>query len=317
MLKNIFSITLLFAFSANALLPYQEQKPNKSAEPFGEFGVAFDLTYQIGEEWGKLPVTAESLKDKSEAFQRAAMATAKVGGGTSFYLGVYNGKHIMATNHHVMPGPAYCGGRAIMFPLLGITLRCAGFIGHWTDIDLALFVLSTPTPEEAGALAKVARNFSFDRDLMKGQELITIGFGIADNPGRQLVANQDSDCRVFSMDADYRFLADPDDVNPGTYKAWSFANGCDVSHGDSGSAMVDRETGDVMGIIWTGRIPKDSKVQNAQYLIDIYQNNSDEVWKQLSYSVPAKKMGEHLAQVASDPNTSEDNAKTLKALLAH
>lgn len=316
MIRSLFLAAALFSLSAQAILPIPQQKGRlKQAQPFGEFSFNLDLRYQIGAEWGKKPVSADTLKDESEVFQRAAKATARVGGATGFYLGIFNGKHIMATNHHVMPGPDNCNGRAVRFPLLGITLQCKEFLGDWTDIDLALFVLSEPTPEEAGLLSNVAKNFSFDHEIKKGEELITIGFGIADNTARNLVANKDSDCRVFSTDSDYRFMADPDDLNPADYKAWSFANGCDVSHGDSGSAMVSRETGEPIGIIWTGRIPKEEKVQNADYLADIYNTNSDEVWKQLSYAVPAKKMGEFLTELVSKPDTSEELAKTLSAIL--
>ncbi len=317
-MKNLFIVLLMSAgLNAHAVLPdlTPMPRPKKLAQPLGEFSFALDLTYQIGEEWGKKPVTLESLKNESEAFQRAAKATAKMGGGTSFYLGEFNGKHIMATNHHVMPEARVCSFGSANFPLLGISLKCIEFLGHWSDIDLALFVIQTPTDEQAAELAKVARNFSFDRDVVKGETLVTIGFGKGDNPLRQLMANQDSDCRVFSADADYRFMADPDDLNPGDYNAWSFANGCDVSHGDSGSAMVDRETGDVMGIIWTGKIPKDPQVQSAKYLEDLYRDNSEGVWKQLSYSVPAKKMAEVLANVAADPTTDADLSKTILAIL--
>lgn len=322
MFNKLLLVSLLVAgFSAQAILPLQskDQRSNdqrsKKEASYEDFSFYMDLRYQIGTEWGKKPVSNEQLAKESEAFQRAAKATARVGGGTSFYLGVFNGKHIMATNHHVMPGASNCGGRSVSFPLMGITLRCQEFIGHWTAIDLALFVLSTPTPTEAAELAKVGRNFSFSRDIMKGDELMTIGFGIADNPNRALVGNQDSDCRVFSKDAEYQFMADPDELNPADYRAWSFANGCDVSHGDSGSAMVDRKTGDVLGIIWTGRIPKEQKVQTAEFLKDIYDTNSNEVWKHLSYSVPAKKMGEVLADVVSSPDTSAEAAKTISAIL--
>ena len=305
---------LLLSASAQAILPIPTRR-QKQAQPIDEFTFGLDLRYQIGTEWGKKPVSLDSIKDESEQFQRAAMATARVGGATGFYLGLYNGKHIMATNHHVMPGKNSCTNRSVRFPLLDITLRCEEFLGDWTDVDLALFVLSTPTAEEAAALYKVAKNFAFDHDLEKGEELITIGFGVADNPERNLVANQDSDCRVFSQDAEYRFMGDPDDFNPADYKAWSFSNGCDVSHGDSGSAMVSRKTGEPVGIIWTGRIPKDEKVQNADYLVDIYSTNSEDVWKQLSYAVPAKKIGEFLKDLASKPDTDEQLVKTLNALL--
>jgi hypothetical protein len=92
-------------------------------------------------------------------------------------------------------------------------------------------------------------------------------------------------------------MGDPDDLNPGPNKVWSFANGCDVSHGDSGSAMFNRNTGEIVGLIWTGRIPKDASVQKSDYLREILdENNSKEIWQQLSYAVPAEKIKDVLTQ---------------------
>src|SRR5690606_7562892 len=118
-------------------------------------------------------------------------------------------------------------------------------------------------PDDEHLLVGVGKNMAFNSPIYKGQKLLTIGHGVANNEDQKLVANQDDDCIVYSEGNDIRFMADPDDLNPGDYSVWSFANGCDVSHGDSGSAMVDRLTGDIVGIIWTGRIPKDKKVQDS------------------------------------------------------
>ena len=79
-------------------------------------------------------------------------------------------------------------------------------------------------------------------------------------------------------------------LNPADYKAWSFAVGCDASHGDSGSAMVDRESGKVVGIIWTGKFPKVENVQHSDYLNKMLASNSAEIWQELNYAVPSMKI---------------------------
>lgn len=272
--------------------------------------------YRLGSEWGKKPVTMASLAGETPEFRRAALATARAGGATSFYLGEFAGAHVMATNHHVFPQASRCLSGSIRFPLLDKSFRCEKFLGSWDSVDLAIFVIAVGRADDAKALAEVGANFDFASPLRKGQELLTVGFGVADNPLRALVGNKDSDCKVFSPDDSFRFMADPDRFNPGPYKSWSFANGCDVSHGDSGSAMVDRATGRPVGIIWTGRIPKDAKVQNSAFLADLIDNQGKEVWEELSYAVPAAKIKEKLEEVVADRATDARTREILEAVLA-
>lgn len=269
--------------------------------------------YQIGSEWGKRPVTAADIGSGTRPFARAAMATAMYSGATAFYLGKFDGHHIAATNHHVQ-NHMWCHG-FLNFSMLGATVPCKKVLGHWPEIDLGLIEIE-PGPREEALLAPVAGNFAFDRPLTPGMPLITIGHGIAENPSRRLMANQDSDCKVFSAEGDFRLLGDPDTVNPGSYQAWSFANGCDVSHGDSGSAMVDRDSGDVVGIIWTGQIPKSPEIKDTRVLDDLLRTQSPAIWKELSYAVPAAKIREVLARViATDASLDPETRSTLSAII--
>lgn len=300
--------------TANAVTP--RSRTSIGNETAARFFSERSATYQIGDEWGKLPVTDAVLASETPQFVRAARATARAGGGTSFYLGKFAGAHVMATNHHVFPAAYACLGRSIVFPHLGgRSFKCATFLGTWQEIDLSLFTLEVNRVEDESVLASVAGNFAFDRDLEPNQSLMTIGFGVANNSSRQMMANQDDDCRVFSGYADYRLMADPDELNPGTYSAWSFSNGCDVSHGDSGSAMIDRQTGEVVGIIWTGRIPKQASTQRSDVIADWMRTGSEMIWKELSYAVPSVKIGEILEQMASNPSTAPRTREILRALL--
>ena len=278
-------------------------------------------TYQIGTEFGKKPVTEATFTSESKVFERAARATARTSnGGTAFYLGKFNGEHVMATNHHVFEDDSSCSHSTITMPLLAKNAQgrfeCSHLIGSWDSIDFALFTIKVTNPDDDAQLAAVGRNVEFNSDLKRGELLLTIGFGVAENPRRTMMANQDSDCKVFSDDAEYRLLGDPDDLNPAPYKAWSFINGCDVSHGDSGSAMVDRTTGAVVGIIWTGKIPKKSEVRQPGYTDRILSTNSPEIWSELSMAVPARKIGEHLRMLTSDRNTSQRDRNILTAVVA-
>lgn len=309
-------ILLGFAKNSSATLPYlSSQEPSRNAPAFFRYIFGEQDTYRIGDEWGKKAVSLPDLENSTEAFRRAALATAKVQGATAFFLGQFNDHWVMATNHHVFPRASSCLGTQVEFPLLKIRTKCVSFFGTWSDIDLSLFSIQLKNPQDGIALKAVAGNFAFRKDVFTGEDLMTIGFGVAGNSGRNLMAAQDSDCKVFSTTGEYRFLADPDSLNPGTYRAWSFANGCDVSHGDSGSAMVDRKTGEVMGIIWTGKIPKAAAVQSSAYLDKLIMTGGEEIWKELSYSVPAVKMREFLYNILSDPKMDENTRKTISDLL--
>lgn len=273
-------------------------------------------TYQIGTEMGKYPVTADVLKKESDLFRRAAKATAYTGNATAFYLGTFNGYHMMASNHHVYERASQCLNRTLRFPFLGNKgFVCKKFFGSWSDVDLSLFAIEVKKDDDLKELEAVAKNFDFKGSIKQKTPLMTFGFGIANNRTQKMMYNQDSDCKVFSADDDFRFLGDPDELNPGTYKAWSFSVGCDVSHGDSGSAMVDKETGDIIGLLWTGKIPKNPVVRNEGYTDKILKDNSEDIWKELTLAVPAPKIGDFLQDLANNQGTDADTAKTLKALL--
>jgi hypothetical protein len=272
--------------------------------------------YQIGEEWGKIPASEQDLSDP--ALARAAGATARLGGGTAFYLGVFKGAHIVATNEHVCSGPSggFCRFSNARFPQIGVSAGVRRLIGNWTEIDFALLEIA-PDEAEAAKLAQVAANLDFTSPMYSGQPLITAGFGFAGNPNRQMVVASDSDCIVFSADNDFRFMRDPDDVNPGPHEVWSFANGCDVSHGDSGSAMVDRNTGLPVGLIWTGRIPKNPVVRDSEFLSNIFEAQSEEIWQELSYGVPAIKIKEVLQEKLAEWSITGERAEIVEAILAN
>lgn len=267
--------------------------------------------YQIGDEWGKKAVTAQAMAAGGAVFQRAAKATAAYGGATAFYLGRFNGHDIVATNHHV--SGSSCKGEA-RFPLLGRSFACEKVYGDWPEVDLALLSIAVPAADEA-LLAPLGRGFAFDAPIYPGQRLLTIGFGIAGNSAREMVANQDGDCVVFSKRGDYRLLADPDEFNPGDYRAWSFANGCDVSHGDSGSAFIDRRTGDVLGIVWTGKFPKSEPIGRSAYLAPLIGSDDPQVWTELTLSVPAAKMRERIREAIASLPADSDEAQTLSAIV--
>lgn len=307
MLKITSALILTLSFSAHARL---ELLPDVAGTNNGD-----KEDYRLGDEWGKKRVTETVLRNSSAAFKRAASATGLLPvGGTGFYIGKFNGVHVLATNHHVCPVERDCVGDMVDFRILKKKFKMTKLFITAPSVDLALLAIDVPSSDEA-LLASVAKNFSFKKDLKKGQELLTVGFGIGGNPQNYMMANQDSDCKVFSANGDYKLMADPDEFNPAGYKAWSFAHACDISHGDSGSAMVDRKSGEVVGIVWTGKIPKAAEVQSSANLSKIYSTSSAAVWKELSYAVPASKIGEHLKKLTTDSQLDRETKLVFKAII--
>ena len=293
-------------------IPLDLSKPEMEAT---ELTFESSDTYKIGDEWGKKAFRNGDLIDQPQLL-RAARATASLGGATGFFLGVFNGEAVLATNHHVCPSLSACVGKQASFPLLGKQARVVRSLGTWTEIDLSLVVVNL-NARDISVLESVAGNFDFVSNIKPGQLLFTAGFGIASNPMRRLVMNQDSDCKVFSNEGDFRLMADPDRLNPGTYETWSFANGCDVSHGDSGSAMVDRKSGKPVGLIWTGKIPKSPIVQSSERLDGLVGSDDDAVWTELSYAVPAVKIKEYLTNLIANGELTEQDGATIGAVLGN
>ncbi|MEN9825671.1 MAG: hypothetical protein RI953_1416 [Pseudomonadota bacterium] len=263
-----------------------------------EFLFAGVRDYQIGDEWGKREVDITSLPSQDEVYRRSVNATAFFNSATAFYLGKFAGEHVMATNHHVLDRDSDCSGRQIHFTVRKQKYRCKALIGSWPEIDLALFVLENPGTADDDLLP-YAGNFDFNAPLAEDTRLLTAGFGIAGNPGRKMVVNENPDCRIVSSQGEYRLMADPDKYNPADYKAWSFATGCSVSHGDSGSSVVNRQTGGVVGIVWTGAIPKEERIQHSSYIKEIQSRRDEEIWSLLTYVVPAEKIATKLRQELS------------------
>jgi len=282
-----------------------------------------DNNYRIGSEWGKKEVKRSDLQNAPAGFKRAALATGKLGGGTAFYLGKFAGFHLIATNHHVCPDLMSCVmdeetgiHYSIYFPLIDQKYEVLKSFGTWPEIDLSILAIKVPQEDDV-KIQKLGRSFAFNKHFYRGQKLLTLGFGIAFNRQRVLTGGQDSDCVVFSGDDEFRLLADPDTMNPAPYKAWSFSHGCDTSHGDSGSSVVDRETGELLGIVWTAATPKAKEVLDSNYLQTLLEHPNDKaIWTRLAYGVPAAAMGSYFKHLLKTGGAPHETLDVLDALLA-
>jgi len=279
-----------------------------------------DWGYRVGDEWGKKVLVRRDLRNKKlkfvEELRRTAKATAKVANGTGFYLGQFNGFHLIATNYHVhlrlVTEPE--DYKEIEFPFLDLSFNFGRTFGAWLEIDLALFAINMESKWDRKKLQSVAKNFSFDYPITRNQKLLTVGFGRAKNHYIEMVGTWDSDCKVFSGDNEFKTKYGLDEKGK-IVGTWSFAVGCEASLGDSGSPVVTRDTGDIIGILW-GVAPKTPIAQSSQSLDNMIKENSPAIWKELNYAVPATKIKEFLLEkIKSGAITDEVERKTILAFL--
>jgi hypothetical protein len=265
----------------------------------------------------------------SQAEVRMACATGHLLTGTSsgacVYLGTHAGHHVAVTNHHMcsMPGICRAATTIIVFPLLGITAHCRDLLGTWKDIDLSLLSLVFESRQRQVRAEQVAARFAFHIQPDINHPLITFGFGGAARRRRpspfatsSLVVAHGDTCTVFSDTGEYRYLVDPDQVSPNEYSVWSFAHGCNTSHGNSGGPVCLRGTADLVGLTWTGRTPKPTSVCDKRYLACIMASQDERIWSELSYAVPATRIRDTFLATLCDASCPPRLARVLCALLA-
>lgn len=277
--------------------------------------------YQIGSVNGRFKVDPAMLGEDS-AYRRSVLASGRIVSETAFYIGRFAGEHIAVTNRHVVMGrnPRIdCVNWKIRFTfLLGPeAVRCAYVIVSWPQLDLALISLQIDSPEAARVLQENALEFDFASPIRFGQPLLTAGYGGFGNEAHDdLMVNQDADCRVMSPDDTFR-LRPVDNPRGASAASWSFALGCDSSPGDSGSAVLDRRSGKVVGVLWTGHTGKPDWIRDSAVLRRrVTQENSGVVWHFLNYATPAPKIREIVLKDLAENRFEERTAEILRVWLS-
>lgn len=268
--------------------------------------------YQTGSQWDKRLVTAKDLEAGSPTLKKAMRALGRVTGGASaFYIGKWNGHHLGVSNHHVYPGG--CRGEQIPFPFLKKSYWCTNLVGTWLEMDMTIFEMDVPAADET-LLAGAALKMGFRAEIYPGQKLVNVGFGHHRNPQLLPAADDSEDCMVISGKNDFRRVQVPDDPE---YNIWSVANGCEASPGDSGSAILDRATGEVVLVLWASKPGKIEKIQDSAFLKQLTQTQGPEVWTELNYGAPVPKLLELIRRDVADASSSltPEARTTLKALI--
>jgi S1-C subfamily serine protease len=242
-------------------------------------------------------VTERELRgDLSDHFTKMAYATGKVypagfaiGHGSAFYLGKFQGRHVMATNHHVTDSFG-CGRVQLRLPNSNWTVfGCQEIIGSWPEIDFALFTIGV-LPRNEAHFASNAMNLDYDAQIIRSTPLVNIGFGHRHNRRGQQTVAQDEDCVVSSPDQQFKVI---EQIYKGSPKVITFAHGCDSSQGDSGSAFMERDTGKVIGINSMVLDPKFGPVTSQAFRQSL-ENGDENIWHKSNFAVPASAIKNHL-----------------------
>lgn len=257
-------------------------------------------SYQVGEKWSKIHISKASTR-----VQILKESVGEVGASaTLFYIGKHKEKHLALTNYHVCPNQTHsshfiknrCIDQRVSFfyfrnhrgkPLRGKIINVLKTV---KNLDLSVLELKLDNLsdfERAPTPLRITQQLPYT-----GQELISVGFGAYNNEYGVMMIEEDSfECQVFSRKI--KLTPDPDILNPIDYKVYSFLHGCDVSHGDSGSPILDRNSLEVVGLLWSGKYPKDDKISQAGF----EQLSLDFLWKQLNYAAPSSFIYKEISEL--------------------
>ncbi len=296
LLRGLFFTLLLTLFSAcgaggendSGGVATQPDQPSKNE-------VNQTSNIQVSESWDAKVVTKEFLRERNDFLTtKVAQNTVKVttlkNKGTGFYLGMHKGFHIVATSAHVLTEVASCKFSTvfIQFPLAKKVFTCHELIGIWADVDFALMAIKS----NASFFKTINPLKLAKRSPPKGSPLMSMGFGNEANSDLNMTLKEDKYCTIFSDTGVIRRISNQDNQRP--INIPSMAVGCDFSTGDSGSAIIDKVSGQVTGITWSIMAPKDQMVRSNQFLDQLLSQRSADVWNDLALAVPVEEIRQSL-----------------------
>ena len=240
--------------------------------------------------------------------------------GTGFYIGEHNGKQVFITNSHVLSA-TQCGYAKITFLTKNLGTK---------EVECESILLSiTPDFEETNELLHKGSDITvftikksdlnnfigngleieWSEPIVSKTSLSQAGFG-SKNANRQNSKNDfkmklstDSDCVISSKD-NQLYMISSFGINN------TFLTGCDMAQGDSGSSVISKNSGKVVGLIWgmgDGKENNSSGFWNSfsrnQYIVSsIYWNeligSSDQrLFQSSSFAISLKSLRTEFAKI--------------------
>ncbi len=255
---------------------------------------------QIGEEWSR--TTYDGKLTSTEALNSAIKATARVDlkneQGSAFYLGKFNGVHLMLTNYHVLSEQEVCRTGKVYFAYLQKSFRCGLIIDKFRDLEATFFTIRVDKKDEY-RFENIALKFDFVNEYKPGHRLVTAGYGIERNNNGKLTYENSQTCVVATTT--YKTVLLTVQSEEKSYKARSFVHACEISSGDSGSAVISESTGKVVGLNWATSTSKPIALLNSLNVYEWIEKQSNLLWSYMSYAVPG---GEIMNAIKASKNVT-------------
>ncbi|MFG1525596.1 serine protease [Halobacteriovorax sp. RZ-3] len=243
--------------------------------------------YVVGDEWNRTHIGENDTPDVEElkssilitglGVVNTANKLTLTNVGTAFYLGKYEGEHLVATAAHVIDRENF---NDMLFHFIAgpkFSLKAKELIFYSDDIDFAIVSINMEDKEAILMKTVSAVKLNFDKVAEEGTPLTTVGFGFFDNEKLGLARYENSnDCQIIFGDDKVKKLD----------KVFSIATGCDASGGDSGSPIVDRNTGELIGVIT--RIQTEKIGLTSKQLIEEKEENASSIWNDGSFATSMK-----------------------------
>lgn len=264
---------------------------------------------QVGDVYSKIPYKEVYKKSNLLHLDRLientvlinVQASSGVARGTGFYIGKHYNKHLFLTNAHVMKQKE-CKGARISYlnnkDKIG-KAKCEKVLLSLFKKELSDLTLFSIEEDQISDFLGEGLEIDFDYSVRSGELLYQHGFGIKSLHG---VRDAQRKLREFSpnvaMDSDCA-VAGPSGVVAAFVDQkidYNIALGCDMTSGDSGSAIMSRESGKVIGLLWgAGKNPRRrNRISSDELWDSIIGSRDPRVWENMSYAISLKEMLEKL-----------------------
>lgn len=240
-----------------------------------------------GDEFSRPRISAKDYKNNlSEHEIKLLLATGKVLNqkanemGTAFYIGLYNGSPYFITNNHVLSSDLECNQTTITLAtkeLKSKIFRCDRIISTTSfkdGSDVTLFSV-----KKRDDLSLVGRELKLANSRpLPGDKLSIIGFGSQRESKGQFnpTISNDDDCIYYdsgrNLEIDFVSVDD------------AFATGCDTSTGDSGSAIMNRQTGEVVALLF-GFVKSKTFRPTSGAIQNLVHQSTDLLWSHASLGI--------------------------------
>ncbi len=259
--------------------------------------------FRVGDRYLRTPLV--DLNYPGPEFRETILSIVAINRYSGIYLGPYNNRPIVLTSalacgslslntcgdgyvrfldEDIIDG-TYAERRMRRFPIKSILYQ-----------NLALGIVLIELKKAPQSSLLMSRGLSFARQAGELPQIEGPLFSIslqqsADELTAQLIYTRDDDCKVMNSKKSLDRRPPPEKDFP---RFWSFAHACDSTPRDLGSPLFSLTTNKFMGIQWSGRFPKQLKVQTSAQVSDYVRVGKfqNAVWDQFNLAVPVGKIQE-------------------------